>query len=349
MERLAQLATIFMGAVAVVFAMVTTRDLTAPMVLALAFGVVLSPVSDFWERFGFSPAFGALTSLLFAMVILIGLMLTFQPIVMQLIEAAPKVFRDVQEIVASFRSFTQGLPEFSQNVADALSQGSATPGAEANDAASEMPIPSMTDALMLAPKVAAQVLTFAGTLFFFLLSRASIYDVMARRLSEPSNRAVTATRLRDAEHSVSRYFLTVTAINAVFGLATAVALHVIGLPGATLWGTVAFILNFVVYLGPAILTVALLFAGIGAFDGAMVLAPAAAFVGLNMIEGQFVTPALVGRNMELNPLLVFVVLLFGIWVWGPIGGIVAIPLLLWARVLGTGLGPAAAARAVAAR
>jgi predicted PurR-regulated permease PerM len=133
------------------------------------------------------------------------------------------------------------------------------------------------------------------------------------------------------------------------GLATAGFLQIFGMPGAALWGLLAFVLNFIVYLGPAMLAVALLFAGIGAFDGAMVVAPAAVFVAINTVEGQFVTPALVGRNMEINPLLVFVTILFGIWIWGPIGGIVAIPLLLWVRVLGSGAAPATGPRAVAAR
>ena len=121
----------------------------------------------------------------------------------------------------------------------------------------------------------------------------------------------------------------------------------LGVPGAILWGVVGFLLNFVVYLGPAVFTVALLFAGIAAFDGWLALAPAAGFVMLNTLEGQFVTPALVGRNMELNPLLVFLALVFGIWLWGPIGGIVAIPLLLWVLVLNDCLTPQAAAAAAA--
>jgi predicted PurR-regulated permease PerM len=126
-------------------------------------------------------------------------------------------------------------------------------------------------------------------------------------------------------------------INAGLGAATAMALQAMGLPGGLLWGVVAFLMNFIVYLGPAIFIVALLFAGVAAFDGGMALAPALTFVVLNGIEGQFVTPALVGRNMALNPLLVFLALIFGIWLWGPIGGIVAIPLLLWVLVLNDGL------------
>ncbi len=74
-------------------------------------------------------------------------------------------------------------------------------------------------------------------------------------------------------------------------------------------------------------------------SGPASLAPAASFILLNTIEGQFVTPALVGKHMAVNPLLVFLALIVGIWLWGPIGGIVAIPLLLWGLVLSDSLAP----------
>jgi len=97
------------------------------------------------------------------------------------------------------------------------------------------------------------------------------------------------------------------------------------------------VLNYLVYVGPAMLMLLLLFAGVAAFDGAMILLPAAAFIVLNTIEGQVLTPALVGKHLEVNPLLIFLALVFGLWLWGPIGGIVAIPLLLWVLALNDAL------------
>ena len=85
--------------------------------------------------------------------------------------------------------------------------------------------------------------------------------------------------------------------------------------------------------GPALVAAALLLAGLLSFDGLAGLAPAALFVSMNAIEGQFVTPALVGRHMHVNPLLVFLSLVFWLWLWGPIGGIVAIPVLVWTLYL----------------
>ncbi|MFD2175842.1 AI-2E family transporter [Rhodobacter lacus] len=331
MERTAQLSLIALGAIATVAALSALRELAAPMALALVFGIVLSPLSDFWERRGLAPSIGASLSLVLTLATLGTLGLLLQPLVSDLVAQAPKVWADSQALLKAFHDLLKGLVDASREVSGAG-------GGEAALPQGMVGLPSLSGALMIAPQIAAQLLTFIGTLFFFLLTRIEIYDWAARRLASPAGRGQLAQRLRHAETTVSRYFLTITLINAALGIATAGVLELIGLPGALSWGIVAFVLNFVVYLGPAATAVALALAGVAAFDGAAALFPVAAYGALITLEGQFVTPALVGRRMALNPLLVFVALLFGLWLWGAIGGIVAIPLMLWGVVLQNGGG-----------
>ncbi|HMO72068.1 MAG TPA: AI-2E family transporter [Paracoccaceae bacterium] len=345
LRTLAQAATVMMGLVATGFLLSVTREILAPMVLALAVAVVLSPISDFWERLGFSSVLGALTSLVVALVMLGCLVMVFQPVVMQLIDVLPGVWSAAQDMMTWLRRSLQTVADngsaLRADTSMPLPPAPAPPAEVASETLDEaLSMPDVGAALWYAPAFLGQVLIFAGTLFFFLLSRRTIYEFVARRLSRPANRSITAQRLRAAERQVSRYFLTVTAINAALGLATAATLHAVGLPGAGMWGLLAFVLNFVVYLGPAVMAVVLTVAATASFDGAMVLAPAALFVAINTLEGQFVTPALVGRNLAIEPFVVFVAIVFGIWLWGPIGGIVAIPLLLWTRVLVAGEAPA---------
>ncbi len=140
-----------------------------------------------------------------------------------------------------------------------------------------------------------------------------------------------------ADRLVSRYFLTITMINAALGTGVALMLTGLGLPGAAQWGLLAFFANFVVYLGPAVFAGAMVLAGTAAFDGPTALAPAAFYLFLNFTEGQFITPSLVGQTMQINPLAVFLSVIFGLWLWGAAGGIVAIPLLVWILFL-NGLG-----------
>lgn len=336
LESLSRASVVVIGTVALVAALDHVEGIFAPLALALVAGVVLSPVSDAWERIGFPPVWGALSSLVLTLVLAGGLILVLQPVVMQLVDQAPKVWSDMRMTIRALRDMVQGLRDATGEVAQAIAPDASAAAAPASSG-EEVALPSLTDALLIAPSVLAQILVFAGALFFFLLSRNEIYSWAASRLAEPSKRADTAARLRQAERRVSRYFLTITLVNAGLGVFTAIALQLVGLPGAPLWGLVAFLMNFVLYLGPALVAVSLLFAGVAAFDGGQAILPALAFVALNTTEGQFVTPAMVGRHMSLNPLLVFLALVFGIWLWGPIGGIVAIPLLLWVLVLNDAL------------
>ena len=105
------------------------------MVLALAVGVVLSPLSAFWERHGFSSAAGALSSLVLAVVAMAGLALILQPLVQQVIDTAPKVWADVQDLILGFRKVARELAAVSSGVSQAGSPGvdatAAAPGGTA--------------------------------------------------------------------------------------------------------------------------------------------------------------------------------------------------------------------------
>ena len=329
MDNSAQLGIVTIAAILFVAALHVGSSLLAPIMLALVVGVVLSPLTDLWERLGLSTGTGALISVALTVLFLGGLGMIFQPLVSQMVDQAPKVWSDMRDTIEMIRGFLRGISQVTEEIASA-----AVPPAHAQTASEPaIAMPPVTEALFMLPAIAGQLMIFIGTLFFFLMTRGEIYDWAARRFSAPSNRAVMTRRLRHADRQVARYFMTVSAINAGLGLITFAGLAAIGLPGAALWGVIIFVMNFIVYLGPVVVILGLLFAGVAAFDGGMGLAPAAVYVGLNSIEGQFVTPALLGRTMAVNPLLVFLAIVFGLWLWGAIGGIVAIPTLLWILVL----------------
>lgn len=331
-QRLVPLALLFLALLALFAAMEAAESILSPVVLGIVTGIVLSPLSELWERWGFPPVAGALCSLMVTLVALGGIVLVMQPIVAQLVAQAPKVLEDMQDTIDTLSSTLRGLRDATEVVADALGDGERA-GETRSDAEAVQGLPSVTDAILLAPAIVAQATIFAGVLFFFLLTRHDLYAGIARRIAPEADPFQIVARLRRAERHVSRYFLTVSMINATLGIATATALHLIGLPNGILWGIVAALFNFIVYLGPVIVSLALVVAGMAAFDGATALAPAATFVALNFIESQFVTPSLVGRQMRMNPLVVFVSLVFGMWLWGAIGGIVALPIAIWLRVM----------------
>jgi len=111
------------------------------------------------------------------------------------------------------------------------------------------------------------------------------------------------------------------------------AAAVAGLPLVLEWGVIAFVLNYIPYLGPLAMNLVLFAVGIVTFPtlGQALVAPAC-FIAMTTLEGHFITPSIMGRRLTLNPLNVFLALAFWTWLWGPIGAFLAVPLLITALV-----------------
>lgn len=297
--------------VAVATAMKLAKGLLAPVTLGLIIAIVAAPGMRLLARLGVPRAVSASISLLIVALVTVLLVAGLGPIVMDLIGQVPRIEDEIRWWVIEASRAIRGLESVQFELEQTLTE---------DGEAVEEAMPSLIDALWVAPNFAAQLLTFAGTFFFFTLTQNEIYAHFHDR----------AASMRKADRAVSHYFVTVTAINAGLGVAVFAAMTIIGVPNPILWGAAAFILNFVLYLGPVMLLVALGVVGFAEFSGAYALVPALAYFCLNMTEAQFVTPTLVGQRLQLNPLVVFLAILFGLWLWGPIGGIVSLPLLVWA-------------------
>ena len=288
----------------------------APLLLAFVIGVVLAPVTDRISAVGVPRLAATVLVLAGTLGAITVLGLALEPVVWRLVDRLPQIWLQLRETLIDVRGALGGFDLEAGLAGDAAG--------EAEDA-----VPSLTDALFLAPAVAAQVLIFVGALFFFLLSRVEVYDYLSRHRVLSDRPRDVGRILLVAESRVSSYFLTILCINAVFGSIVCLAMWLVGMPSPYVWGLVAFLFNFILYLGPITVAVLLLIAGSMTFTGLQVFVPAAVFVGLNSLEGQFVTPALVGRTLHVSPLLVFLSLVFWLWLWGPLGGFIAIPLLVW--------------------
>ncbi|MBP0483176.1 AI-2E family transporter [Sagittula salina] len=312
--RYAARALMVMALIAGVAALKLAATLAAPVLLGLVVGVVLAPVVNRLRRIGVPRALSASLALILAIVVLILLVSALGPVLSGLMEEIPKIQREIRSWLDDIVSLVRGAESLGREIEESIAQGS--------DEAVKAAVPTLMDALWMAPNFMAQSMIFLGTLFFFVLTGEEIYAHLPAR----------ETALKAADRAVSHYFITVTSINAGLGLAVFGVMTLLDLPNAMLWGGAAFILNFVLYLGPVVMMASLLVAGFVNFHGGMVLVPMAVYLGLNMIEAQFVTPSLVGQRLHLNPLLVFLSILFGLWLWGPVGGVVSLPAMVWLLV-----------------
>jgi len=324
-DPMSRVALLVLAGVAGFTALKLAEDIFAPLCLALVAGIILSPLADTLERRLRLPPMSVAAALPMLGIIAVGaLAFAVEPLVGRMVDQWPTIRWELRGVVNDFRGFVQNVGQVGDEVQRAL--GGTGNGNDAEAAAPS--VPSLTDALFVAPRVAAQILIFIAALFFFLLTRADIYAWMARHAGQRLGGEALLTRIRTAERLVAHYFMTISLINAGLGIALAIALGVLGMPGAIAWGAGAALLNFVLYVGPATMVAGLLLGGLIAFDGWTSIFPAVIYLVLNGIESQVVTPTFVGRRIAVNPLAIFVSLVFWLWFWGPLGGVIAIPVLV---------------------
>jgi predicted PurR-regulated permease PerM len=122
-------------------------------------------------------------------------------------------------------------------------------------------------------------------------------------------------------------------VNICLGIAATVLTWLVGLPHPYLWGVLAAVLNFIPYLGAAIVIATLFVIGLMVFSALSqaIIAPLA-YLGITALEGQFITPILIGHRLTINPFLVFLSIAWWSWMWGPVGAFLGVPILLCAMV-----------------
>jgi predicted PurR-regulated permease PerM len=174
-----------------------------------------------------------------------------------------------------------------------------------------------------------QLILFFATLFFFLLVRPQLFRALILLPSERGARLRTLGILRGIEQDLTRYLGTVSVINIAVGVATGIIVDVIGYPNAALWGVLAFLLNYLPYVGPAIMILVLFTVGLVTFPSLIEAAIAPiCFLALTTVEGYLITPNIIGKRHALNPFAVLLALAFWTWLWGPVGTFLAVPLLI---------------------
>jgi predicted PurR-regulated permease PerM len=140
--------------------------------------------------------------------------------------------------------------------------------------------------------------------------------------------------VQSIEHDVSAYLITISAINFMVGVATGIAMAACGLGDPVLWGSVAFMLNYVPILGPMVGVGMFALVGLLSFDPLLsALLPAGLYLLIHVIEGEFVTPLILARRLTLNPVLIILSLIFWYWMWGVPGAILAVPILAIIKII----------------
>lgn len=174
-----------------------------------------------------------------------------------------------------------------------------------------------------------QGLIFFAALLLFLYSRLRLRKAIIMAFPARHQRLRAIRIITSIEEVLSTYFATASLMYAGLGVTMVIIAYAGGLAMPFLWGLFAFLSSFVPFLGITAMTLALAVAGFLTHDSLLLgLIPAAVFFTIHLLMENLAFPAVVGRNMEINPFLVFVAIIFWTWMWGAAGAMLALPLSL---------------------
>jgi predicted PurR-regulated permease PerM len=330
-SRLATIAraVVIMAVIAVLGASYLARDILAPIVFSLLLALLLSPLVLALQRTRMPRQLASGLVVLFLVFMAVGAIVALAQPARDWVAKGPSAIHSVQDRLREIRTTILQATKATQSIQDLTQSGDGANQVVVKDS------PTMlTGILSNTPRVLEAVAAVILLVFFFLSSG----DNFLRRLVEiapgMSEKRVVVSIARDIQREMSRYLLTITMINFGLGCATAIAMAALQIPNAILWGAMAFLLNFAPYIGAAITGVVLGVVGFATFNavGHAFLVPGVFFL-LAFIEGQLVTPTVIGRRLSLNPVVVFVWLLLWGWLWGILGVLLAGPLLACFRIV----------------
>lgn len=327
--RIATIGLFFFGLVA---ALNFTRPVMVPVIAAFVVGMTIGRPLDRLRQAGVPAWLAALILVASALIILLGGALLLATPVSQWISRAPGATELIRQKLQVLARPLGALQEISAAFSNLGGQTSMLVDVRGGSIVQGV-LTFLTPAL-------SEFILFFGTLLFFLLSRSRMKGKLVLSIVDRANRLVVLRIISEVENDLTTYLTTATMINVGVGLCTTAIVWALGVPNAPLWGCLAWFLNYLPYIGPALTTGILFVAAMVSLPTlAQGLAPPLCFVALTTVEGQFLSPAFVGRRLEMNPLAVFLSIAFWTWFWGPVGAFLAVPILIIGMVVWRNISP----------
>ena len=296
-----------------------------PPVTALVLSIVLSPLADRLTRIGIPNMLASFMAILVMIgIIIVALAVILQP-AFDMVDQVPAMAREIARRFAQLRDNFAWISEFTRQI-NHLSGPLAGPPTRVVALAE----PSVIEQLALAtPSVALEVLLTGLMTFFMIESRIRMRRRLLVERADFSSSVRIARVMRDVQDRVASYILTVAQINAGIGLIVYGGASYFGFSAPVMWGGLAFVLNFVPYMGPLTMVGLLALVGLGTSNTvAAGLIPALSFLALHALEANVVTPSILGARFTLNPVSILISFSFFTWIWGVLGALLSVPILL---------------------
>lgn len=305
-----------------------------PIVLGFLIALTLSPVVRSLGRLGVPAPVSAIV-LVFSFGLFAGTSVYFMSgPAGDLMDEVPRIRFELREKMDSVKDHIEKVQQASEDMQNFAS------GGDEGEADGQQRVVVNDDPGILTRALSSLAglgssLLIALILSMFLLAAGDMYQrKMVEALPTLTDKKRALRISNDIERQISRYLGAITVINASLGLAVGSVLYLLGMPYAYLWGAAAFLLNYLPYIGA--LTGVILCAAVSlvTFDTlGDALIPPLAYLGLTSLEGQVLTPMLVGRHLKLNAAVVFIAVVFWAWIWGVAGALMAVPFLVFLKVV----------------
>jgi predicted PurR-regulated permease PerM len=331
---------IFLGGLFVLALMTiayVASEIVLPLVFAIILNLLLQPALRILERLRVPRILAALLLILALFGTIVGLGTAISGPAATWAAKLPEGIPRLQERLSFMREPIDTLQQFLQQVEDFGRTAPSQPAAAAAQG------PTLLAKLFTGTRNFANGLFTTVLFLFFLLVSGDIFlHRLVEILPRFSSKRQVVEISQQIENDISAYLVTITIMNAAVGVATGLAMWLTGVGDPVLWGTVAFLLNYVPILGTALGVLIFLLAGLLTIDTLwLALLPAGLYLGFHLIEGETVTPMLLARRFTLNPVLV-ISLVFWFWMWGIPGAILSVPMLAITKIICDRVRPLAA-------
>ena len=332
-----QVCLIVLTLLAVVYTLYFAAAIILPFVLALVLTALLGPPLQFMNRKMRIPRIIASLFLILALFTVVwalgyAVAVPASSWIAKIPQSLPTLMEKLSFLQRPIKLLEQGL-QASQTLLSQDSSQQVIEVKQSSDVSAKM-LGIGSTVLAGGRAFVGQGMTVMLLLFFFLASSESLLRRIVEILPHFDDKRRVVSMVSETEESISHYLLTVSLMNGLVGVLTGLAVWLIGMPDPLLFGTIAFLLNYVPILGPLTGVVIFFFAGLFAFSTAwQALIPAATYLGIHILEGEMITPMILARRFTLNPVMVISSLIFWDWLWGIPGALLSTPLLAVIKIV----------------
>jgi predicted PurR-regulated permease PerM len=325
---------VVLGVLAVIAALYFGKEVILPIALAILLKLLLQPILDFLcSVLRLPTTIGALILIcgLFAGLVAVGF--TVSGPASGWIQKVPEVLPALKQKLVLLRQPIEYMQKSFKEIEEV-----ATAPAGGNE---KPPPVAVKDQSGIVGTLAAGTLTATARLlstmvilFFLLAAGDRLLRGFIEVLPSFSDKRRAIDIASEIQHQIGGYLVTITLMNLAVGVVTGLAMWAFGLGDPILWGSVAFLLNYVPILGPLTGIGLFLLVGIVTLEWPWpALAPALIYTLIHLVEGEGITPMLLAKRFTLNPVLVIVSLFFWHALWGIPGALLAVPLLAMFKII----------------